>query len=95
MKPIKFKESNATLMPVKGTDQGKLPICKTDKGWISCWRLSFFDRIRAVIFGHIWIYTYGKFQYPVSMSCERNLFTRVLGKISPNRHAYIFPKKRR
>jgi len=97
MRPIEFPEKNATLMPVKGTKQGKLPVCKTDKGWISCWKLSFMDRIRAVIFGHVWIYTYDtKFQYPVSMSCERTLFKKVP---KPKENTKIFnykiPKKRR
>jgi len=83
-------------MPVKGTKQGKLPICKTDIGWISCWRLNFMDRIRAVIFGRVWIYTYDtKFQYPVSMSCERTLFNKVPKPKKNKNLQYKIPKKRR
>lgn len=88
MKPVKFKEVNATMMPEeyqslikahpKEREDGKLPICVLSDGWLSCWKLSFADRIRAVIFGRVWIYNFSpKYHYPISMECMRNIFVKL------------------
>lgn len=96
MKPIKFKEMNATMMENVDSKTGRLPICKTDKGWISCWKMGLWDRIRAVVFGRIWLYTYSpKFQHPVSLACIRNLFKRIKPLTPDPSKGYKIPKKRR
>ena len=58
MKPIKFKESNTEL----GKDQkeyGTLPAYydSEDKNGIAitCWKLNFFDRMRALFYGKVFI----------------------------------------
>lgn len=61
MKPIEFKEMNCTLakdqpeylpLPVKVTDDGIV---------ISCWELSFKEKLKILFTGKLWvsIYTFG------------------------------------
>lgn len=96
MKPIKFKEQNATLLGEKGSDVGRLPVCKTEKEWISCWKLSFMDKIRALVYGRIWICLYSKKAHPpVSVACIQNVFKKIDAEPSKGRRAHRFPKKRK
>ena len=96
MKPIEFKGMNATMMREIDAKEGRLPICKTDKGWITCWKMGFWDRFRAVFFGRIWLYTYSKkYQHPVSMACVRNLFPKIPSVTPAPSKGYRIPQKRR
>lgn len=58
MEPIHFPESNRVLYPPadpSDRDIRALPICEIDGLSVSCWRLGFAERIRAAIFGRVWL----------------------------------------
>lgn len=80
MKPIEFKEQTCTLLkPHDMLDEecGLLPVHRNyhDKFFVSCWRMGFRERIRALIYGKIWLYVRGEeTQPPVSMICDRTVF---------------------
>ena len=80
MKPIQFKESNTELSkPVSMTDEecSSLPICRTDEGTcISCWKASFWDRVKFLFHGKIWLgVVSGHTQPPVWLDCTNTVFT--------------------
>lgn len=55
MEPIKFKEQ--TCVYAKNQDEyGDLPVKKYKDGMcVSCWRLSFIERIKILFTGKIWL----------------------------------------
>lgn len=55
MKPVKFKEQ--TCIYAKDQDEyGNLPVRKYEDGrCVSCWKLSFWERIRILFIGKIWL----------------------------------------
>jgi hypothetical protein len=78
MVPIKFREQTGVLLkPEDMTDEecAPLPIHHDGEWYVSCWRLSFKEKIKALLYGRIWLYVRGKVsQPPVSLSCERTVF---------------------
>ena len=55
MKPIKFKEQNVTFAENQ-PEYLPLPAFKDENGVvISCWRLSFRERLRVLFRGNIWL----------------------------------------
>jgi len=57
MKPIKFKEQNCTYAENQ-PEYIPLPAFRVDEPEgriISCWRLSFIERIRLLITGKLWV----------------------------------------
>ncbi len=73
MVPIKFKESNKTFIkPASMTDKecGSLPVHQNEHHIISCWKLSFKERIRMLFTGKVWLWVWGKKQQPISLGCE-------------------------
>lgn len=79
MKPIDFAEQNKTLTkPVDMTDEecGSLPVYNDGSQSVSCWRLSWRERISALWHGRIWLQVYaGHTQPPVSLTAARTIFT--------------------
>ena len=55
MKPIKFEEQNCTF--AENQDEYlPLPAFRDDDGIvISCWKLTFFERLKVLIFGKLWL----------------------------------------
>ena len=56
MKPITFKEMNKTLTkPEHMTDEEckSLPVYTDEFQTVSCWKMSFRERIAAVLFGRV------------------------------------------
>ena len=75
MKPIEFKEQTKTLYGRWSVRP--LPIFSDGEVCISCWRLRLIERIRALLFGKIWLrLRSGKTQPPVSMICDRKGFIK-------------------
>lgn len=79
MKPIQFKQSNVELSkPESMTDEqcSSLPICRTDEGTcISCWKASFWDRVKFLFHGKIWLgVVSGHTQPPVWLDCANTVF---------------------
>lgn len=75
MKPIKFKEQNLTLF---GTNlEGVKPLYAYSDGEIvmSKWKMNFKDRIKALLFGTIWLQVKTeKTHPPVTVFCAKNGF---------------------
>lgn len=81
MKPIMFREANTCLTkPESMTDEecSSLPAYTDGEECISCWKMSFMDRIRALIYGRVWLSVLsGHTQPPVALICEKTVFRRV------------------
>jgi hypothetical protein len=55
MKPIEFKEQNL-IFAENQKEYLPLPAHKTEDGEvISCWRLTFIERVKVLIFGNVWM----------------------------------------
>lgn len=80
MKPIKFKEANKNLLkPNSMTDKecGSLWVFNDEKQCISCWKMTFKQRIKALIYGKIWLSVLsGKTQPPVWVDCDKTVFIK-------------------
>ncbi len=80
MKPMKFKEQTGTLLkPDSMTDEecGALPIHRTKEYLISCWKMNFKERIKAVLFGKIWVWVWSNStQPPIALQCEKTVFEK-------------------
>ena len=81
MKPSKFDYSNKTLQPsgktysenVTGVEP--LHIWTDGEQCVSCWRLSWRERLSAVIFGRVWIAALtGQTQPPIYAEAAKNYF---------------------
>lgn len=78
MKPIKFKEANKNLLkPSNMTDEecNSLWVYTNDQECISCWKMAFKQRIKALLFGKVWLSVYsGQTQPPVWLDCDKTVF---------------------
>ena len=78
MKPIKFKEANKNLLkPENMTDEecSSLWVYTDGEQCISCWKLSFKQRLSALIFGRVWLSVLsGQTQPPVWVDCKKTVF---------------------
>jgi len=73
MKPIKFKEQTTILYGRWSIKP--LPIYSDGTVCVSCWRLKFAEKIKALFFGKIWLRVRsGNTQPPVSMICDKRGF---------------------
>ena len=76
MKPIKFKEANCTYAENQ-PEYLPLPVFKDtgkDGSVISCWQLSFKERIRILIKGSLWlsIMTFNKPLQPLYLTTKKS-----------------------
>lgn len=84
MKPIKFKYSNCTLVKsVDVTDKqylGMPAYCyENDTGeyeYITCWKMSLVDRIKALVFGKVWLCICNEYHPPVWIDCTNTIFKK-------------------
>ena len=68
MKPIKFKEQNIVFTkPESMTDEEcrSLPAYKYESGIISCWEMTFRERLKALITGVVWFNVVSSCQPPI------------------------------
>ena len=86
MKPISFKEQNKVLeKPVNMTDDEcqPLPVWTDGSQCISCWHLSFRERLRALFTGRVWLSVTGtETQPPVWLQCAKTVFNKVYGELN-------------
>lgn len=81
MKPSSFYEANGTLSggPAAsyGTDDDviDLPVHRADGQIISCWRLSWRDRLRALIGGRVWLHVLARTTHPPVLVATESPFT--------------------
>lgn len=77
---IKFKEANKNLLkPESMTDEecGSLWVYSDGRQCISCWRLTWKERIKALIFGKVWLSVLsGYTQPPVWLACDDTVFVK-------------------
>lgn len=81
MKPIPFKGQTIELQPnpnqleIDGLEVGTLPIYTDGEQCVSCWKMTFTERLKALWFGNVWIFIHsGRTQPPVAVSVERDIF---------------------
>lgn len=93
MKPAKFKEVNLTYTrPENMTDEecGSLPVHQHERGIISCWKLSFCERVKVIFTGRVWLDVAATRQPPVWLGVnapfirERKINLRALFRRSKN-----------
>lgn len=80
MKPKHFKEATIELQKPKlmtDAECGSLHIHQTSDGQcISLWTCSFWERVKFLFHGHIWLgILSGKTQPPVWVDCRKSVFT--------------------
>jgi len=66
--PIDFPEKNSEFIKPEGwTDAqcGNLPTNNDGKQIISCWKLTWKERFKALVFGNVWLGVAGQSQPPV------------------------------
>lgn len=77
MKPINFDKANRVLNKPDGwTDEEckPLPVWTDHRRCVSCWELSWKDRIKAVLYGRVWLsVSSGSTQPPVLLQCEKEV----------------------
>lgn len=80
MKPIKFKEANKTLLkPESMTDEecSSLTVFSDGRECVSCWKLSWRERLSALLFGKMWLGVLsGSTQPPVWLACANTVFSK-------------------
>ncbi len=78
MTPTNFKEANRTLnKPESMTDEecSSLRVFTDGRQCISCWRMTWKERLEALLFGRLWLSVLsGRTQPPVWVSCARTVF---------------------
>lgn len=80
MKPSKFDESNAVLARPEGMSEeecGDLPVYHDPQFNISCWKLTWRERISALFFGTVWLWVYGGGHPPVALEARKTTFKKV------------------
>lgn len=80
MKPIKFNEMNKELKkPNNMTDEecSSLYVYTDNEICISCWRLSFKEKLKALIYGKVWVGVLsGGSQPPIWLDCDNTVFVK-------------------
>lgn len=78
MKPVNFQHSNTCLTkPSSMTDERceSLHVWSDGEVCISSWKLSFAERLSALLFGTIWLTVLsGRSQPPVALRAKRDIF---------------------
>ncbi|MHC4395621.1 MAG: hypothetical protein ACYS1A_08190 [Planctomycetota bacterium] len=86
MKPIDFEFANRTLQkPANMTDDECAPlrVWTDEKECVSNWKLTWKERISALLFGQVWLFILnGGTQPPVALSCKKTVFEKVEDGIS-------------
>ena len=73
MKPSEFKQQNILLVkPESMTDEecSSLPAFKYPGGIISCWKMSFWERLKVLFSGIVWVDIVGYTQPPIWLDVE-------------------------
>lgn len=80
MKPIQFKEATVELQkPQSMTDEecSSLHIYQTQDTCISCWKANFWQRVKFLFHGKIWLgVVSGHTQPPVWLDCTNTVFIK-------------------
>lgn len=80
MTPIKFEQANGNLGAPVGWDKGRhgecgsLPIYHAGDQYVSCWRLSWRERLAALFIGRVWLRVVSIGHPPVALHAKRSVF---------------------
>ena len=78
MNPIEFKEQTKVLgKPKNMTDEecGSLPVYCDGQQCISCWKLSWKERLQVLLYGKLWAFVIsGYTQPPIAFSVNKTVF---------------------
>lgn len=72
MRPVAFPEQNIVFMPPEGMEGrcDPLPAFKGEGQVISCWHLTFWERLLLLFTGRLWFSVIGTAQPPVWFGIE-------------------------
>ena len=80
MEPINFPEATKVLEKPHGmTDAecGPLPVFNDGITSISCWKMSWKERLSALFLGKVWLFVlFGNSQPPVALDAKRTIFMK-------------------
>lgn len=75
MKPIKFKGQNTVFTAAPGNLALPLPALRTsDCHVVSCWKMTFSDRIRTLFTGIVWLCVNGERPQPATITTDRPFY---------------------
>jgi hypothetical protein len=78
MEPMNFKQSNKDLLKPEGwTDEecATLPVFTDGKQCISLWKMTWRERLSALLFGKVWLFVIsGQTQPPVGLLVNKDIF---------------------
>lgn len=78
MTPARFPEANTKLLGGQ-PDVEDLPAYKDGQQIISAWRLSWRERLSALVFGRLWLFVMSPDTHPpIALSVERTVFERTV-----------------
>lgn len=82
MNPRDFPESNDNLRGSHITDHlgrqlGDMRAYRNEHETISCWRLTWRERLSALAFGKVWLCVLGHRVPPVSLNATRTMFVKL------------------
>ena len=80
MKPIQFPEATVTLARPQGMTEEEcspLPVFNDGEKSISCWEMTWRERLSALLFGKVWLYVwFGHTQPPVTLEATKTIFIK-------------------
>lgn len=78
MKPLKFEEANLTLTAPEGMENEviDLPVWTDGQHCLSCWKLSFYERLVALFSGKVWFWAIGKTHPPILLTTANPKFKK-------------------
>lgn len=86
MMPIEFEHANQIFtMPPSWDEEvqgegGDLHVLNDGDKLVSCWQLSFWERLQVLIFGTVWLYVWSQDHPVVGMVAGRMRFKEVDGE---------------
>ena len=76
MTPVPFREQNIIFLPPHGMEDKveELPAFKGQGQVISCWHLSFWERLKLLFTGRLWFSVIGNDQPPIWLGVHRPFY---------------------
>jgi hypothetical protein len=88
MTPTKFPEQNGKLVAAPGDEATvlDLPVYRDAQYSISCWQMSWRDRLRLLVTGRVWFWAWARTHPPIYLGAERpDVFPPRPGRMNPLR----------
>jgi hypothetical protein len=75
--PTEFPEVNITLTGAPGSGVLDLPTYRDEDGVVSCWRMSWRERIAALWYGRVWFHASAQTHPPIYLQASKGFFLSV------------------